>query len=136
MTQPKHLFVGGLVAMGFDATARFLLTVSLSGRGVFAVGSWERVARDGELAYPDAGKAVGIGPIHGQVIEVLERDERREQITLRSPDGRFQLVGESDGITITEQTVQATATPLVNSMSIREHNTVVAVAGAAASGCA
>jgi hypothetical protein len=55
MTQPKHLFVGGLVAMGFDATGQFLLTVSHSGRGVFAVGTWERVARDTELAYPDAG---------------------------------------------------------------------------------
>ncbi len=34
------------------------------------------------------------------------------------------------------QTVQATATAPVSSMSIREHNTVVAVASAAASGCA
>lgn len=90
--------------MGFDATGRFLLTVSHSGRGVFAVGTWERVARDAELAYPDAGKAAGIGPIHGQVIEVLERDEKREQIEMQSPDGRFHLLGESDGITITEQT--------------------------------
>lgn len=102
MTQPKHLFVGGLVAMGFDATGRFLLTVSHSGRGVFAVGTWERVAHDAELAYPDAGKAVGIGPIHGQVIEVLERDERREQIAMQSPEGRYHLLGESNGITITE----------------------------------
>jgi len=88
--------------MGFDATGSFLLTVSHSGRGVFAVGTWERVARDSELAYLDAGKAVGIGPIHGQVIEVLERDERREQIVMQSPGGRFHLLGESDGITITE----------------------------------
>jgi hypothetical protein len=102
MTQPTHLFIGGLVAMGFDATGRFLLTVSHSGRGVFAVGTWERVARDPELAYPDGGKAVGIGPIHGQVIEVMERDERREQIAMESPGGRFHLLGEPDGITITE----------------------------------
>ena len=34
------------------------------------------------------------------------------------------------------KTVQATATAPVSSMSIREHNTVVAVASAAASGCA
>ena len=88
--------------MGFDVTGRFLLTVTHSGRGVFEVGSWERVARDKTLAYPDAGKAVGIGPIDGQLIEVSERDERQDQITMRSPDGRFELLGESDGITITE----------------------------------
>jgi hypothetical protein len=27
MAHPKHLFVGGLVAMGFDATGKYLLTV-------------------------------------------------------------------------------------------------------------
>ena len=88
--------------MGFDATGRYLLTVTHSGRGVFAVGTWERVARDPKLAYPDAGKAVGIGPIDGQVIEVHERDEKREQISMKSPDGRFQLLGDSEGIAITE----------------------------------
>lgn len=35
-----------------------------------------------------------------------------------------------------QESVQATATAPVSSMSIREHNTVVAVASAAASGCA
>jgi hypothetical protein len=102
MSYPKHLFVGGLVAMGFDASGEFLLTVTHAGRGVFLVGTWERVARDTEVAYPDAGKVVGIGPIDGQVIAVLERDERRDRITMQSPDGRFHLLGESDGITITE----------------------------------
>ncbi len=100
MSEVKHLFVGGLVALGFDATGKFLLTISHSGRGVFAVGTWERVARDAKLAYPEAGKAVGIGPIDGQVFPVLERDETRAQITMNSPDGRFQLIGESDRITI------------------------------------
>jgi hypothetical protein len=103
MTYPKHLFVGGLVAMGFDATGKFLLTVTHSGRGVFATETWERVARDPTLAYPDAGKAVGIGPIDGQEIDVQERDERRDQIVMHSPDGRFCLLGESEGITISEQ---------------------------------
>jgi hypothetical protein len=70
----NYLFVGGLVAIGFDASGRFLLTVSHSGRGVFEVGTWVRVARDSRLAYPDAGRAIGIGPIDGQVIEVLARD--------------------------------------------------------------
>jgi hypothetical protein len=103
MTYSKHLFVGGLVAMGFDPSGRFLLTVTHSGRGVFATETWERVARDLTLAYPDAGKAVGIGPIDGQVIDVQERDERRDQIVMQSPDGRFRLLGESEGITISEQ---------------------------------
>ena len=53
------------------------------------------------LAYPTDEKAVGIGPIDGQVIGVEERDERRDRIEMQSPDGRFLLVGESDGITVT-----------------------------------
>jgi hypothetical protein len=101
MAHLKHLHVGGLVAMGFDATGKFLLTVSHSGRGVFSTESWERVARDAALAYPTDGKAIGIGPIDGQMIGVEERDERRDRIEMQSPDGRFRLVGESDGITVT-----------------------------------
>jgi hypothetical protein len=101
MVHPKHLFVGGLVAMGFDATGKYLLTVSHSGRGVFFTETWERVARDTALAYPTDGKAVGIGPIDGQVIGVEERNERRDRIEMRSPDGRFHLIGESDGIIVT-----------------------------------
>jgi hypothetical protein len=101
MTQTKHLLVGGLVAMGFDPTGLYLLTVSHSGRGLFAVGTWERVARDAGIAYPRDGKAVGLGPIQGQLVEVLERDDQREQIAMISPDGRFHLLGSSEGITIT-----------------------------------
>lgn len=100
MAQPRHLFVGGLVAMGFDATGKYLLTVSHSGRGVFSTDSWERVARDRAAAYPSDGKAVGIGPIDGQVIGIIERDERQARIEIRSPDGRHHLIGESDGIMV------------------------------------
>ena len=105
MSDSKHLLVGGLVAMGFDSSGEFLLTVTHSGRGVFAVGSWERVARDATLAYPNYGRAVGIGPIAGQIIEVQERDEHRDRITMLSPDRTLLLIGESDGITISEQAV-------------------------------
>jgi hypothetical protein len=101
MSEPKHLLVGGLVAMGFDVTGNFLLTVSHSGRGVFSTGTWERVARDTQLAYPSGARAIGIGPLEGQVIAVMERDETRDRIELRSPDGKHLLIGESDGITIT-----------------------------------
>ena len=86
--------------MGFDSSGRFLLVVSHSGRGVFAADSWERVARDYELAYPENGQAVGIGPVEGQVIDVLQRDETCEEIRIDSPDGRAHLLGESDGVTI------------------------------------
>src|SRR6266498_2274195 len=98
MAQPKHLLIGGLVAMGFDATGKYLLTVSHSGRGVFSTDTWERVARDSNLAYSADGKAVGIGPLQGQVIGLVQRDERRDRMEMQSPDGRYHLVGESDGI--------------------------------------
>jgi hypothetical protein len=100
MAQPRHLLIGGLVAMGFDATGKYLLTNSHSGRGVFTTDTWERVARDTSLVYPTDGKALGIGPVEGEVIGVTERDERRDRIELESPDGRHRLIGESDGITI------------------------------------
>src|SRR5438270_11848300 len=66
------LHVGGLVAVGFDPTARYLLTVSHSGRGVFDTVSWNRVARDVSIAYPENGVVEGIGPIAGQRIKVRE----------------------------------------------------------------
>lgn len=100
MSQPKHLFVGGLVAMGFDATGKYLLTVSHSGRGVFSTDTWERVARDGVPFYPAEGMVLGIGPLDNQLVEVIERDEKQDRIELSSPDGRYRLVGESDGITL------------------------------------
>jgi len=102
MKQRKYISVGGLVGMGFDATAQFLLTVSHSGRGVFAVNTWERVARNPELAYPEDGKAVGIGPIAGEVITVAEMD-KNERIALISPNGRIHLLYESGCITIEEE---------------------------------
>ncbi len=79
--------------MGFDAAGKYLLTVTHSGRGVFSTETWERVARDTALAYPADGKAVGIGPIDGQVIAVQERDEQRSQIEMQSPDGRYRSSG-------------------------------------------
>ena len=86
--------------MGFDSTGKYLLTFSHSGRGVYTTDTWERIARDTTLAYPNEGKAAGIGPIADQDISVVERNENRDQIELVSPDGRSHLVGESDGITV------------------------------------
>ena len=100
MSKGTHLFVGGLVAMGFDPSGKYLLTVSHSGRGVFSTGTWERISRDPQLAYPENGRVDGIGPIEGQVIDVMERNETYPHIKMVSPDGRFHLLGESDGISI------------------------------------
>ena len=97
---PKHLFVGGLVAAGFDSTGQYLLTVSHAGRGVFAVDSWERVARDPALAYPEDGFAIGIGPIEGQVVKVKENYGGMLQLV--SPDGSFRLSYDSGTITVTD----------------------------------
>ena len=87
--------------MGFGASGKFLLTVSHSGRGVFSTGSWERVARDNLPFYPAKGMVLGIGPLSDELVEVMERDENRDRIEMVSPDGKYHLIGESDGITIT-----------------------------------
>ena len=86
--------------MGFDPSGKFLLTVSHSGRGVFAVDTWQRIARDSTVLYPTNGAILGIGPLAATQVGVIERSEKVEQIVLRSLDGRFELLGESDGITI------------------------------------
>jgi hypothetical protein len=101
MRQEKtHLLVGGLVAMGFDPSGSFLLTVSHSGRGVFSASTWQRVARDPTVLYPSGGFIQGIGPLAGTEVAVVSRNENVERVTMQSPNGKFQLVGESDGITV------------------------------------
>ena len=84
---PVYLHVGGLVAAGFDPSGSFMLVVSHSGRSVFTVGSWERVARDLELAYPEAGAAIGIGPIAGLSIPIAELDYDTGELSWVAPDG-------------------------------------------------
>jgi hypothetical protein len=101
MHQEKtHLLVGGLVAMGFDPSGSFLLTVSHSGRGVFSASTWQRVARDPSVLYPANGFIQGIGPLAGKDIAVVSSNELNDKVTLQSPSGKFHLVGESDGITV------------------------------------
>lgn len=96
----KHLFIGGMVAGGFDESGRYLLTVSHSGRGVFAVGTWERVARDATLAYPEAGVAVGIGPITEEKIAVSEIDYSTGVLEFVSPDRKWSLRYSEGTLTI------------------------------------
>jgi hypothetical protein len=95
----KYLFIGGLVAVGFDATGDYLLAISHSGRGVYSVKSWERIARDVQPAYPIGGYGDGIGPIAGQAVPVSNLDSDHP-ICINAPDGCFELRCTSDAIEI------------------------------------
>ena len=101
---PKILFIGGLVAVGFDAAGKFLLTVSHSGRGVFSTATWERVARDATVVYPDAGMISGIGPLDGVSVPVKEVDYDTGVLRFTSPDGKLCFMYEEGAIEICETT--------------------------------
>lgn len=94
-----QLHVGGLVAVGVDKAGRYFLTVSHSGRGVFDTGSWQRVARDTELAYPINGRAVGIGPLAGHELSVAEIDYSTSTLDAVEVGGHF-VVSYAEGIII------------------------------------
>jgi hypothetical protein len=94
------LHIGGLVAVGFDPTGRYLLTVSHSGRGVFDTSSWQRVARDASLAYPEDGVVEGIGPIAGQRLKASEIDYDNGTLSVISPRGDFSLFYEEGTLTV------------------------------------
>lgn len=96
----SYLHVGGLVAMGFDESGEYLLTISHSGRGLFSTEDWQRVARDRELAYPQDGCGIGIGPVAGKVIPVTEKDYDTEELRVVTPDGLYMLDYDSGTITI------------------------------------
>lgn len=97
----KNIFIGGLIAAGFDKSGSYMLTVSHSGRGVFVIDTWERVARDEELAYPENGEAIGIGPIVGEVIKVVE-EYAGNSLILITPNGLQKLIYNEGVIIITE----------------------------------
>ena len=86
--------------MGFDPTVDYLLVISHSGRGVFSIKTWTRVARDVELSYPESGIGVGIGPIADQQIPVSEMPYEIGHFEVLSIDRRIRLHCESDGITV------------------------------------
>ncbi len=98
----RYLHIGGLVAVGFDASGSYLLAITHSGRGVFSTRTWERVARNTELAYPVGGAGVGIGPIDGQPIPVTEMNYDTGNMRVVGPGGRFVLECESSGIAVVE----------------------------------
>ena len=97
---PTYLLMGGLVAAGFDRSGEYLLTISHSGRGLFSTSSWKRVARDYEMAYPDQGIGIGIGPIDGEAVEVTEMDYDLGRFQLTSASGDIRLNCESCGISV------------------------------------
>ena len=99
----KNLFIGGLVAAGFDPSGDYLLTVSHSGRGVFSTKTWERVARDVALAYPTGGLAIGIGPIDGLSIPITEIDYDTGFLRFSSPDGSTSFEYESGTLTVSNE---------------------------------
>jgi hypothetical protein len=90
-----------LVAVGFDASESYLLTITLSGRGVFSTRTWERLARDTALAYRSDGVGIGIGPINGQIIPITEMNYAIGEVRVSSPTGRIILECESSGIAVT-----------------------------------
>jgi hypothetical protein len=97
------LFVGGLVAAGFDASGKFLLTISHSGRGVFSTETWQRIARDYEDAYPENGEGIGIGPIAGEKIAVANINSDGGLVRLICPNGGIVLDCESSGIAVYDE---------------------------------
>ena len=103
MPKVRYLHVGGVLAMGFDPQAEYLLVISHSGRGVFSTCSWERVARDVELAYPVEGCGIGIGPIEGIRIPVTEMDFRTEKVSLSGCNGSIIIEYESGTITVIDK---------------------------------
>jgi hypothetical protein len=97
----RYLHIGGVVAVGFDTTEAFMLVISHNGRGVFDTKTWERVARDSAMSYPERGFGIGIGPIEGVKIPVVEMDwETYDKRSIASPSGSIQLLCESSGIGI------------------------------------
>ena len=98
---PHYLNIGGLIAVGFDPTGEYMLTITHSGRGVYRTGSWERLARDIELAYPVSGVGIGIGPISGTDIPVSEINYDTGVLELRTPDRQFNIHYSEGTVTIT-----------------------------------
>ena len=96
----QFLHIGGVVALGFDPTGEFMLIITHSGRGVFRVGTWERLARDVALAYPANGLGIGIGPIADLRIPVISMDYVRGELNAQTPDLAFKIHYAEGSITI------------------------------------
>lgn len=96
----RFLHVGGLVAVGFDQSGDYLLTISHSGRGVFSTQTWEKLVRDSELAYPENGTGIGIVPINGETIPITEIDYDTGILQAISRNGQFVLNSQEGAVEI------------------------------------
>lgn len=96
----KYLYVGGVIAIGFDTTGDYMLVVSHSGRGVFSTETWERLARDPELSFPENNISIGIGPIDKESVPVTEIDYDTGVLNTSSLDGKIILRYEEGTIKI------------------------------------
>jgi hypothetical protein len=52
------------------------------------------------LAYPEDGRAIGIGPIAGLSIPVTEKNYKTGELSLKSPDGSLLLEYDTGMITV------------------------------------
>lgn len=87
----KHFGIGGMIAGGFDASGKYLLTVSHSGRGVYDTATWEKLIRDYEPMYPENGQVPGIGPIAGMLIPVTEMDYDTGSVVFSNADDSLRV---------------------------------------------
>ena len=101
------LHIGGVVAIGFSG--RHMLVISHSGSGIYEIGCWAKIARDYKLNYPENGRAMGIGPLAGQKINVQEMDFAQDVLDVLSPDKRFRLHYAKGTIEIEEAAQQGDA---------------------------
>jgi len=99
----KHISIGGVVAAGCDPNMEYLITVSHSGRGVFSLDSFERVARDYSVIYPDDGTIEGIGPLDGVSVPVTEIDYDSGKLEFQSADSALSFVYESGTFSISRK---------------------------------
>jgi hypothetical protein len=107
----RHLHVGGVIALGFDSSGEYLLLISHNGRGVFSTRTWDRVARDYAIAYPEGGIGLGIGPLAGLEIPVTEMNYATEEIDLDNSDGSISLHYAEGTVKVVEAGDQPASTP-------------------------
>src|SRR5467141_2444972 len=121
----KKLIVGGATSVGIDASSRYLVVVTHSGRGLFKLSDGKRVARDAEVfgQWYFGAECQGFGPLHGTkipifgfghktplfILQELERSEIKFAVeelrgVVISPDRKFLAVGYSDEIQVYKST--------------------------------
>ena len=64
--------------------------------------TWQCVARDLTVVYPDAGCAIGISPIAGEKIPIKELNDDTGELRFNSQGGDVSLFYESGTLTVTQ----------------------------------